>query len=95
MGRTSLVILLSSLIVSGRSYPSLLARCTQCPATGEEREVCGSDWRTYRSECEVEWTACKRNWNITVLSEGRCESQCPSVELGRTGGRVSCHLLYR
>lgn len=77
-------------------YPSVLLRCTQCSEaaeeTGEEAEgevreetgeVCGSDWKTYSSQCQLEWEACKRNWNIVQVSEGPCVSQCPDVDLGR------------
>ena len=73
-------------------YPSVLLRCTQCSeaeegAEGEvveeTGEVCGSDWKTYSSQCQLEWEACKRNWNIVQVSEGPCVSQCPDVDLGR------------
>ena len=70
-------------------YPSVLLRCTQCAEAGIEAEgekageVCGSDWKTYSSQCQLEWEACKRNWNIVQVSEGPCVSQCPDVDLGR------------
>jgi len=49
---------------------------------GEQSPVCGSDRRTYQSECLLQWKACKRNWNIVKLKDGPCDSMCPGIELG-------------
>ena len=80
-------LLLSSLVSAGPQpgYPSLLLRCSQCAeveAEEEGSEVCGSDWKTYASQCQLEWEACKRNWRIVQVYEGQCDSQCPDVDLG-------------
>ena len=90
--QTGVVILTLTSLVSMSpkpGYPSVLLRCTQCAEAGIEAEgekageVCGSDWKTYSSQCQLEWEACKRNWNIVLVSEGPCISQCPGVDLGK------------
>ena len=48
----------------------------------EDTSVCGSDGRTYSSECQLEWIACKRNWNINIVSQGPCEEKCSGLKLG-------------
>ena len=77
------ILVLCSLVSPQPGYPSLLLRCSQC-AEAEEAgsEVCGSDWKTYRSQCQLEWEACKRNWSIVVVAQGQCVSQCQDVDLG-------------
>ena len=87
---TGVIILVLSSLVSTNpqpGYPSVLLRCTQCAEAeaGEEEvgEVCGSDWKTYTSQCQLEWEACRRNWRIVAVSEGQCVSQCPDVDLGK------------
>ena len=78
-------------------YPSVLLRCSQCSEAEEDSgsnstEVCGSDWKTYSSPCQLEWEACKRNWRIVEVSEGQCVSHCPGVDLGMFG--VAQHFHY-
>ena len=83
------ILALSCLVSSSPGYPSVLLRCSQCledglEGSGEDSgEVCGSDWKTYSSLCQLEWEACKRNWRIVQVSEGPCVSQCQEVELGK------------
>ena len=83
------ILALSCLGSSSPGYPSVLLRCSQCledglEGSGEDSgEVCGSDWKTYSSLCQLEWEACKRNWRIVQVSEGPCVSQCQEVELGK------------
>ena len=79
---TLLLHLFTGYIVLSSSYPSLLDRCTPCSVMEGEEEVCGSDWHTYPSLCQLQWTACRRNWNISLVSLGSCESQCKGVNLG-------------
>jgi len=80
-----LTLVLCSPVSAQTSYPSVLLRCTQCAEAETEEgsgEVCGSDWKTYSSLCQLEWEACKRNWSIMLVSEGQCLSQCQDVDLG-------------
>lgn len=35
--------------------------------------VCGSDYKTYNSECEMKLRSCRFNKMVTVLSRGRCQ----------------------
>ena len=68
---------------SSTRYPSLLDRCNKCEKKDDENSpVCGSDGRTYSSECQLEWTACKRNWNITLVNQGPCLEKCSGMNLG-------------
>ena len=74
---------------ANRGYPSVLDRCNKCEEKVEDDEdededtsVCGSDGRTYSSECQLEWIACKRNWNISLVSQGSCEEKCSGLKLG-------------
>lgn len=36
------------------------------------KQVCGSDGKTYDSECILNYEACKNNKTITIQSEGHC-----------------------
>ena len=87
IGQSGVVILVLSSLVSPQpppGYPSVLLRCSLCTEAEEDSgEVCGSDWKTYSSQCQLEWEACKRNWSIVQVSGGRCVSQCQDVDLGR------------
>ena len=45
-----------------------ICRC-DANCEGFEDEVCGSDGRTYGSECHLEKAACQTNTNITISSQ--------------------------
>ena len=90
-----LTLVLCSVVSAQTGYPSVLLRCTQCAEAETEEgsgEVCGSDWKTYSSLCQLEWEACKRNWSIMLVSEGQCLSQCQDVDLGKYVGRSTLSL---
>ena len=46
--------------------------CRQCTDFENTLVVCGSDHKTYRSECELKRESCRRNRYITVRYFGRC-----------------------
>ncbi|CAG01716.1 unnamed protein product, partial [Tetraodon nigroviridis] len=58
-----------------QSSDGLSAKC-MCPLGCEgrgERNVCGSDGKDYRNECELHQHACKSQKNIRVQYQGRCD----------------------
>ncbi|XP_033113619.1 agrin-like [Anneissia japonica] len=42
-----------------------------------QAKVCGNDWITYNSTCEVEKAACLSNQDIFTISNGECDSNNP------------------
>lgn len=71
-----------SLVKKYRNYGE---RCGSCDGQ-EENPLCGSDGHTYPNACELDLYACRKYWDITVVSEGQCESPCPGVDLGMFSG---------
>ncbi|CAB3372768.1 Hypothetical predicted protein [Cloeon dipterum] len=49
----------------------------QCTAVGLDRPVCGSDGRSYVSECVLKMTACRRQEQIKVVHQRECELPDP------------------
>ena len=43
-------------------------RCGSCEGVAEE-EVCGSDGKTYSSSCALEFTSCRRYWDILEVAK--------------------------
>lgn len=42
--------------------------------------ICGSDGKTYNSECEIKMAQCKAQKLITVASKGPCVGESASTE---------------
>ncbi|XP_028394352.1 uncharacterized protein LOC114518524 isoform X7 [Dendronephthya gigantea] len=62
--------------VIGRDYKAY-CQCPQCSNT-TENPVCGSDGKTYPSECEVRRISCMTALPIAVVKQGKCdECNCP------------------
>jgi len=73
------------LSVQGDRFPSYADRCGNCK--GQPRsEVCGSDGKTYKNSCELQYISCKKYWDIREVSKGSCSSECPGVSLGMYTG---------
>ena len=56
-------------------------RCScPSPCTGPKTPVCGSDGRTYDSECDLKRSSCTSQTKITVVKPGFCEpiGRCPT-----------------
>jgi hypothetical protein len=44
-----------------------------CPG---RRHVCGSDGKTYFTQCGLNTAACEQDKNITLLHDGPCKKRC-------------------
>jgi len=71
--------------VQGDIFPSYATRCGSC--IGQPlSQVCGSDGKTYRNSCELQYTSCKKYWDLREVSKGACRQDCPGVDLGMYTG---------
>jgi len=59
-------------VVDERNRP--ICVCSQYCHSGSKEDVCGSDNKTYSSECFLTVAACMTNKSITVQSYGQCRS---------------------
>jgi hypothetical protein len=57
--------------------------CTKCPPS-YDKQVCGSDNKTYKSECHLYAYNCKNYKNVEVASQGPCEPPPPPPTKGYT-----------
>lgn len=56
--------------------PSPKCSCPSCPESGLGGKVCGSDGRTYRSECHLRVAACQAGHSdLEIKQRGACGEQ--------------------
>jgi len=62
-------------------------RCPECPETSDDAEVCGTDDRTYKNECQLKKLACEDGTEVIVNYEGPCTTE----ESGSGSGELDCY----
>ncbi|VDL89327.1 unnamed protein product [Schistocephalus solidus] len=76
----------SAMIMSRGSNQILMTpqcTCPICPEDGLGNNVCGTDNRTYRSECHLRAAACRtKQLNLRVQSRGPCEECSKNCPIG-------------
>ncbi|CDI96886.1 agrin [Echinococcus multilocularis] len=77
--------------------PSLKCSCPICPESGLGGKVCGSDGKTYRSECHLRAAACQgESFELEIKQRGACDAcqnkKCEFYSMCQTddAGRAFC-----
>ncbi|XP_065051869.1 follistatin-like [Rhopilema esculentum] len=65
--------------------------CETICTDSETEPVCGNDWKTYESECELRKEACRTSTPLISVYKGRCRSTLRgTIREDGTGDRFGC-----
>ncbi|EUB59336.1 putative kazal-type serine protease inhibitor domain protein [Echinococcus granulosus] len=84
-------------VYAGQCPPSLKCSCPICPESGLGGKVCGSDGKTYQSECHLRAAACQgESFELEIKQRGACDAcqnkKCEFYSMCQTdgAGRAFC-----